>query len=65
VEAKNVKLVNIALFQIHKVNNEECQKLHSLPNIIRMIKSRRMRWAGHGARLGEKRSAYSVFIGKP
>jgi hypothetical protein len=35
------------------------------PNIIRMIKSRRMRWAGHVARLREKRNAYGILIGKP
>jgi hypothetical protein len=35
------------------------------PNIIRMIKSRRMRWAGHEARMGEKRNAYRILVGKP
>jgi hypothetical protein len=35
------------------------------PNIIRMIKSRRMRWAGHVARMGEKRNAYGILVGKP
>jgi hypothetical protein len=37
--------------------NEELRDLYSSPNIIRIIKSRRMRWAGHVARMGEKRNA--------
>jgi hypothetical protein len=40
-----------------KLHNEELHKLYSSPNIIRMIKSRRMRWAGHVARMGETRNA--------
>jgi hypothetical protein len=40
-----------------KLHNEELHNLYSLPNIIRMIKSRRMKWAGHVARMGEKRNA--------
>jgi hypothetical protein len=40
-----------------KLHNEELHNLYSLPNIIRMMKSRRMRWAGHIARMGEKRNA--------
>jgi hypothetical protein len=36
-----------------------------LPSIIRIIKSRRMRWAGHVARIGEKRNAYRLLVGKP
>jgi hypothetical protein len=38
---------------------------YSLPSIIRMMKSRRMRWARHVARLGEKRNAYRLLVGKP
>ena len=37
----------------------------SSPNIVRVIKSRRMRWAGHVARMGEERGAYRVLVGKP
>jgi hypothetical protein len=48
-----------------KMNIEELRNLSSSPNIIRMIKSRRMRWAGCVARSGEKRSAYRVLVGKP
>jgi hypothetical protein len=46
-----------------KLHNEEPHNLYSSP--IRMIKSRRMRWAGHVARMGEKRNAYRVSVGKP
>jgi hypothetical protein len=42
------------------------EKLHnSSPNIIRIIKSRRMRWAGHVVRMGEKRNAYRLLVGTP
>jgi hypothetical protein len=44
---------------------EELHKLYSWPNIIRMIKSRRMRWAEHVARMGAKRNAYRILVGKP
>jgi hypothetical protein len=48
-----------------KLHNEELHNLYSSPNIIRMIKSRRMRWARHIARMGEKRNAYRIWMGKP
>jgi hypothetical protein len=48
-----------------KLHNEELRDLYSSPSIIRMIKSRRMRWAGHVARMGEKRSVYRLLVGKP
>jgi hypothetical protein len=41
-----------------KLHNEELRALYSSPSIIRIIKSRRMRWAGHVAQMGEKRNAY-------
>jgi hypothetical protein len=47
-----------------KLHNEELHDLYSSPSIIRMIKSRRMRWAGHVARM-EKRNAYRLLVGKP
>jgi hypothetical protein len=47
-----------------KLHIEELHNLYSLPNIIRMIKSRRMRWAGHVARMGEPRNAYRILVGK-
>ena len=46
-------------------HNEELIDLYSLPNIVRVIKSRRMRWAGHVARMGEERGVYRVLVGKP
>jgi hypothetical protein len=46
-------------------NNEELRDLYSSPSIIRIIKSRRMRWAGHVARMGEKRNAYRLLVKKP
>jgi hypothetical protein len=48
-----------------KLHNEELRDLYSSPSIIRIIKSRRMRWAGHVARIGEKRNAYRLLVGKP
>jgi hypothetical protein len=46
------------------LHNEELHDLYSSPSIIRKIKSRRMRWAGHVARMGEKRNAYRLLVGK-
>jgi hypothetical protein len=48
-----------------KLHNEELRDLYYLPSIIRIINSRRMRWAGHVARMGEKRNAYRLLVGKP
>jgi hypothetical protein len=48
-----------------KLHNEELRDLYSSPSIIRIIKSRRMRRAGHVARMGEKRNAYRLLVGKP
>jgi hypothetical protein len=48
-----------------KLHNEELHILYSSPNIIKQIKSRRMRWAGHVKRMGEERNVYRVLIGKP
>jgi len=47
-----------------KVHNEELNDLHSSSNIIRLIKSRRMIWAGHVARIGGRRGVYRVLVGK-
>jgi hypothetical protein len=46
------------------LHNEELHDLCSLSSIIRVIKSRRMRWVGHVARMGEKRNAYKLLMGK-
>jgi hypothetical protein len=48
-----------------RLHNEGLNNLYSSPNIVRVIKSRRMRWAGHVARRGEERGAYRVLVGKP
>jgi hypothetical protein len=48
-----------------KLHNDELHNLYSSPNIIREIKSRRMRWAGHVARMGQGRGVYRVLIGRP
>jgi hypothetical protein len=48
-----------------KLHNEELHNLYSSPSIIRIIKSRKMRWAGHVARMGEKGNVYRLLVGKP
>jgi hypothetical protein len=48
-----------------KLHNEELRDLHSSPSIIRIIKSTRMRWTDHVTRMGEKRNAYRLLVGKP
>jgi hypothetical protein len=48
-----------------KRHNEELYDLHSLPIIVQVMKSRRMRWAGHVALMGERRYVYGVLVGKP
>jgi hypothetical protein len=48
-----------------RLHNEEFNDLYSSPNIIRVIKSRRIRWAGHVARMWEGRGAYRSLVGKP
>jgi len=47
-----------------KLHNEELNDLYALPNIVRAIISRRMRWAGHVARMGEGRGVYRVLVGR-
>ena len=47
------------------LHNEELNDLYSSPNIVRVIKSRRIRWAGHVARMGEEMGVYRVLVGKP
>ena len=48
-----------------KLHNEELNDLYSLPSIVRVVKSRRMRWAGHVARMGEDKGVHRVLVGKP
>jgi len=48
-----------------KLHNEELRELYSLPNIVRVVKSRRMRWAGHVVHMGEGRGVHRVLVWKP
>jgi hypothetical protein len=48
-----------------KLHNDELNNFYSLPIIIRMMKSKRVRWAGHVARIWEKRNAYRMLVAKP
>jgi hypothetical protein len=50
---------------MEKLHNEELHDLYSSSSIIRVIKDRRMGWARHVARMGEKRNAYRLLVGKP
>jgi hypothetical protein len=47
-----------------RLHNEELRDFYSSPSIIRMIKSKKIRWAGHIALMGQKRNAYRLFVGK-
>ena len=50
--------------ELRKLHNEELNDMYCSPNIFRMMKSRRMRWAGHVARMGEKKGLQSNLLGK-
>jgi hypothetical protein len=51
--------------ELRKLHNEELKDPYCSPNIVQVIQSRRMRWVGHVARIGERRSIYRVLVGKP
>jgi hypothetical protein len=51
--------------ELRKLHTVELRDLYSLPNIVRVVKSRRMRWAGHVTRMGEGRGVRRVLVGKP
>jgi len=53
-----------AMGEWRRLHNKELNDLYSSPSIVRVIKSRRMRWAGHVARMGEERGVYRVLVGK-
>jgi hypothetical protein len=55
-------LENVMVRELH---NEELHGLYSSPSIIRVMKARRMRWAGHVARMGEVSGAYNILVGRP
>jgi hypothetical protein len=57
--------VRILTGEWRKLYTEELNDLYSLPNIVRVVKSRRMRWAGHVARMEEDRGVHGVLVGKP
>jgi hypothetical protein len=59
------KTWSLTVREEHKLRVFELQNLYSSPSIIRIIKSRRMRWAVHVARKGEKRNVYRLLVGKP
>jgi hypothetical protein len=48
-----------------KLHNDELHSMHSSPNIVKVIKSRKMRWAGYVAHLGEGRGVYGILVGRP
>jgi hypothetical protein len=48
-----------------KLHNEQLHGLYSSPSIVRVIKARKMRWAGHVAPMGEVRGDYNILVGKP
>ena len=62
----HILYINMLLFNsgILCLNNEELNDLYCSPNIVRVIKSRIMRWGGHVARMGEERGVYRVLVGK-
>jgi hypothetical protein len=51
--------------RVRKLHNEKLRNLYSSPNIIRMIKPRRIGWTGHAARMGDKRTSYRILVGEP
>jgi hypothetical protein len=51
--------------ELRKLHNEELHNLYSSPDIIRQVKSRRMRWVGHVARMGKERKVYKVLVESP
>jgi hypothetical protein len=57
--------LQVAKLEWRKLHNEDLNDLYSLPNIVRVVKSRRMRWAGNVARMGEGRGVHRVLVGKP
>jgi hypothetical protein len=61
---KSFKNIN-STHKWRKLHNEELNDLYSLPNIVRVAILRRMRWAGHVARMGEGRIVHNVLVGKP
>jgi hypothetical protein len=64
-DVHNSQITAIYVYGWRKLHNEELHNFSSSPSIIRMMKSRRMRWTTHVARMGAKRNAYRILVGKP
>jgi hypothetical protein len=60
-----VKIYKTAILPVVLLHNDDLHSLYSSPNIVRMIKSRWVRWAGHVACMGEARGVYGVLVGRP
>ena len=67
LQCLRILIVMYTLFtgELRKLHNVELSDLYSLPNVVRVVKSRRMSWAGHVARMGEGRGVHRVLVGKP
>ena len=61
----NVGRTRVLQNTVHNLYNEELSDLYSLPNVVRVVKSGRMRWTGHVAHMGEGRGVHRVLVGKP
>jgi hypothetical protein len=61
---QSFRIINLYMEEWRKQHNEELRDLYSSPSIIRIIKSRKMKWAGHVTRMGEN-MAYRLLVGKP
>ena len=59
------QMCSLLWVELRKLHNEELNDLYASPNIVRVIKSRIMRWAGHVARMGDRRGVDRVLVGKP
>jgi hypothetical protein len=57
--------ISPSLIRLPNLDKDELHSLYSSPNIVRVIKSRRMKWAGHVARMGGGRGVYRVLVGRP
>jgi hypothetical protein len=65
VETSFINIYKVFTQRWRKLHNEELHGLYSSPSIVRVIKARRMRWAGHVERTGEVRGAYNILVGRP
>ena len=63
LDARNMDFI-VVFSEWRKLHNEELNDLYSIPNIVWVVKSRRMRWAGHVARMGEDRGVHSLLVGE-